>query len=450
MRYRTVVFAFLILAGIGAALVAQGGRGGGRGGGTRIAAEQECPPGTTETRPGSCQTPEFPPPSIVDYRPRSTLVTAEHKVPKAKFPAIDIHGHADLSSPEGITRVLSAMDALNIRVFVSADNTSGETPHADAAGGQQQPAQGSLPRARRHRFPQRRPRLGGPGREAARGRYQGRRGRRRRNLARASASPSGKRDGTRLKVDDPELDPVWQAFARLDVPVFIHTAEPQEFFQPLDYKNERWLELALFADRRNNQPGQVTFDELMTERNNVFRKHPKTRFIAAHFGWHANDLQKAAAMLDAFPNVTVEVGAILYDLGRQPRAAHDFFVKYQDRILFGKDAFQPDEYPYYWRVFETRDEYFDYYRDYHAFWKLYGMDLPDAVLKKVYYQNALRVVKGLPTTAGRSKRTGVVSGIRYQVCRALSLSSMSTYTPPRLRDTEKTKRKIQKRSSLCL
>jgi predicted TIM-barrel fold metal-dependent hydrolase len=205
-----------------------------------------------------------------------------------------------------------------------------------------------------------------------------------------------KPDGSRLRVDDPELDPLWEAFARLDVPVFIHTAEPQEFFQPLDYHNERWLELALFANRRNNQPGQVTFDELVAERNAVFRKHPKTRFIAAHFGWHANDLAKAGALLDAFPNVTVEVGAILYDIGRQPRAAHDFFLKHQDRIMFGKDAYQPDEYPYYWRVFETRDEYFDYYRDYHAFWKMYGIDLPDAVLKKIYFQNALRVVKGLP------------------------------------------------------
>jgi len=205
-----------------------------------------------------------------------------------------------------------------------------------------------------------------------------------------------KPDGSRLKVDDPALDPLWQAFARLDVPVFVHTAEPQEFFQPLDYTNERWLELALFPSRRNNQPGQVTFEELMTERNNVFRRHPKTRFIAAHFGWHANDLGRAAKMLDEFPNVTVEVGAILYDLGRQPRAAHDFFVKYQDRIMFGKDSFQPDEYPYYWRVFETTDEYFDYYRDYHAFWKLYGMGLPDTVLKKVYADNARRVIKGLP------------------------------------------------------
>ena len=176
-----------------------------------------------------------------------------------------------------------------------------------------------------------------------------------------------KPDGSRLKVDDPGLDPLWAAFARLDVPAFIHTAEPQEFFQPQDYKNERWLELALFADRRNNQPGQVTFEQLMTERNNLFRKHPKTRFVAAHFGWHANDLARAGKMLDEFPNVTIEAGAILYDLGRQPRTAREFFVKYQDRIMFGKDSFQPEEYPYYWRVFETADEYFDYYRDYHAF-----------------------------------------------------------------------------------
>jgi predicted TIM-barrel fold metal-dependent hydrolase len=161
-------------------------------------------------------------------------------------------------------------------------------------------------------------------------------------------------------------------------------------------QNERWLELALFRDRRNYGPDQVTFEELMTERDNVFRRHPKTTFVAAHFGWHANDLGRLSRLLDEFPNVVVEAGAILYDLGRQPRAAREFFIKYQDRILFGKDNFAPSEYPYYWRVFETNDEYFDYYRDYHAFWKLYGMGLPDDVLKKVYYKNALRVVPGLP------------------------------------------------------
>jgi hypothetical protein len=86
----------------------------------------------------------------------------------------------------------------------------------------------------------------------------------------------------------------------------------------------------------------------------------------------------------------------LYDLGRQPRMAHDFFIKYQDRLLFGKDSFQPDEYPYYWRTFETADEYFDYYRDYHAYWKLYGLQLPDTVLRKLYYDNALKITPGLP------------------------------------------------------
>jgi uncharacterized protein len=380
---------------VGIVVVAQGP---GSRGGTRVKAGEPCPPGTTEVRPGNCQAPQVPPPTILDYRPRSTLVTAEHPVPKAKFPAIDIHGHAPgLSTAAGITRVVAALDALNLKVFVSADNSSGDrlTSTLNAINGS--------PHADRFRV------LAGVDLSDVGAGWAARAVSRLEADITAGAVGVGeigksfgldirKRDGSRLKVDDPELDPVWQTLARLDVPAFIHTAEPQEFFQPLDYSNERWLELALFPGRRNNEPGHVTFDQLMTERNNLFRRHPKTRFIAAHFGWHANDLKRAAAMLDAFPNVTVEVGAILYDLGRQPRAAHEFFVKYQDRILFGKDSFQPEEYPYYWRVFETADEYFDYYRDYHAFWKLYGMNLPDAVLKKVYFQNALRIVKGLPRT----------------------------------------------------
>jgi predicted TIM-barrel fold metal-dependent hydrolase len=206
-----------------------------------------------------------------------------------------------------------------------------------------------------------------------------------------------KPDGSRLRIDDPQLDPIWDEAARLGVPVFIHTADPQEFFRKeIDYTNERWLELSLFPGRRYPQDQFPSFDELMTERDNVFRRHPKTTFVAAHMGWHANDLGRLGKLLDQYPNVYTEVGAVLYDIGRQPHAAYDFFVKYQDRIMFGKDSFQPEEYPYYWRVFETRDEYFDYYRHYHAFWKLYGIGLPDSVLKKVYYQNAMKITKGLP------------------------------------------------------
>ena len=156
--------------------------------------------------------------------------------------------------------------------------------------------------------------------------------------------------------------------------------------------------MALFRERRYPPEKYPTFETLMAERDRLFRKHPKTTFIAAHLGWHANDLARLGRMFDQMPNVYGEVGAVLYDLGRQPRTAHDFLVKYQDRVLFGKDSYQPDEFPYFWRTFETGDEYFDYYRDYHAFWKLYGLALPDGVLRKLYYANALRLLPGAPRT----------------------------------------------------
>ena len=208
-----------------------------------------------------------------------------------------------------------------------------------------------------------------------------------------------KPDGTRLAIDDPVMDPIWQAAARLDVPVFIHTADPAEFFEELDYTNERWLELALFPNRHYPQDEYPSFEQLVRERDNLFRRHPNTTFVTAHLGWQANDLSELGRLLDAMPNVHTEVGAVLYDIGRQPRNARDFFIRYQDRILFGKDSFQPEEYPYYWRVFETADDYFDYYRPYHAFWKLYGLDLPDEVLRKLYYANAERITPRLPRQA---------------------------------------------------
>ncbi len=364
--------------------------------GSGSTAATECPPGTTEVRPGNCTAPQLEPPSILDYRPRSTLVTPEHLVPRARYPVVDVHGHArNLATPGRIDEMVPELDDLNIRVYVAADNLSGERLQSAVQAIQASPHRDRFRVLAGIDF-----RNVGPGwgEQAAR-----------QLEADIAAGAIGvgeisksfgltitKADGTRLAIDDPELDPVWTTAGRLGIPVFIHTAEPQEFFQPLDFRNERWLELALFPDRRNYGPGRPTFEQLMTERDNLFRRHPNTTFIAAHFGWHANDLARAARMLDEFPNVYVEVGAILYDLGRQPRAARDFFIRYQDRILFGKDSYQPSEYPYYWRVFETADEYFDYYRDYHAFWKLYGMDLPDEVLRKLYYENALKLFSGLP------------------------------------------------------
>jgi predicted TIM-barrel fold metal-dependent hydrolase len=368
-----------------------------RGGAPTVPREAsgECPPGTTETRPGRCQKPELPPPSILDYRPRSTLVTEQHQVPRAKFPVVDIHSHTG-PTPDTIETLVSELDALNIRVLVNL--SGGSSPDAIKQ-------KTDVIRASRHadRF-----RVfanvnwegaGAPGwadKAVADLEASARSGAIGLKIFKNLGLTTRGADGSRLKLDDPALAPVWAACARLKLPVLIHTAEPMEFFSPMDYKNERWLELALFPSRRNNTPGQPTFDALLAERDRMFAANPKTTYIAAHFGYYGHDLKRAAAALDAMPNVVLEVSAVLYEFGRQPRAAREFFTKYQDRILFGKDAYQTSEYPYYWRVFETGDEYFDYYRDYHAFWKLYGMQLPDQVLRKIYYANALRVTPGLP------------------------------------------------------
>jgi predicted TIM-barrel fold metal-dependent hydrolase len=377
------------------AVAAQGPAGqGGRGRVVPIKPGDECPSGTTLVRVGQCQAPEWPVPSIVDYRPKSLLVVEEHPVPRARFPVVDIHSHV-APTPQTIDQIVKEMDSLNLRVLVIASSMMGDRLRQTLSTVQNS--------AHKDRF---RVMTGidfenvGPGwgakavsqlesdiRAGAVGVGE---------ISKSFGMTIRKPDGSRLRIDEPELDPVWAAMGRMGLPVFIHTGEPEAFFQQPTYQNERWLELSLFADRRNYAPGQIDFEALNMQRDNLFRKHPKTQFILAHLGWHANNLGRLAKLLDTYPNVVTEMGAILYDLGRQPRAAHDFFVKYQNRILFGKDVYAPAEFPYYWRVLETGDEYFDYYRDYHAFWKLYGMELPDAVLRKVYYQNALRITPGLP------------------------------------------------------
>lgn len=388
-----VIILVLTVAGAGA-LIAQGR--GGRSGWVPIKEGEECPPGTTEARHLSCAPPASPAPSILDYRPRSTVVAEAHLVPKAKFPVVDVHTHGT-SNAAGFAARVPEMDALNLRVLVDLSGGGAAqvkqrvdginaSPYKDrfrvfanvewnGAGGAgwQERALADLRQAVKN---------GAIGLKVFKG----------------LGLSDKKADGTRIAVDDPALDPVWDLAGELNIPVIIHTAEPQEFFSPLDTHNERWLELNIFSDRYRPSSSYPSFEQLMKERDHMFAKHPKTRFIAAHFAWYGNDLGRAARLLDTLPNVTLEVAAVLYEFGRQPYAATQFFTKYQDRVMFGKDTYETSEYPYYWRVFETHDEYFDYYRPYHAFWKLYGMGLPDAVLKKLYYQNALKVEPGLPQT----------------------------------------------------
>ena len=332
---------------------------------------------------------------VEDYAPRSTLVVDANPVPRARFPVVDVHSHHWPGfSSRRVDEIAAEMDALNLAVLVNLSGGSGGTLRrcVDTVAESRHPARmvcfanldfrgGVEP---------------GFGERAAR--------QLERDVAAGAAGLKffknfgidvRDRRGTRVPVDDPELDPVFETAGRLGIPVLMHVGEPASFYEPVDRFNERWLELTLLPERRLPADRHPSFETMMAERDRRFARHPDTTFIAAHMGWHANDLGRLGALLDRLPNVYTETGAILHELGRQPRTARAFFEQYQDRILFGKDRYAPEEFPYYWRTFETEDEYFDYYRRYHAFWKMYGMGLPDGVLRKVYYRNALEVIPAI-------------------------------------------------------
>ena len=176
-------------------------------------------------------------------------------------------------------------------------------------------------------------------------------------------------------------------------PCWIHTADPAQFWLPHDRYNERWFELKERPNRK--RPPEPTWEELIMEQWNVFRRHSNTTFINAHLGWLGNDLERLGALMDSLPNMYTELGAVLAELGRQPHTARAWLTKYQDRVLMGKDSWNPPEYDTYFRVLETADEFFPYYRKRHAWWNMYGLDLPDEVLRKIYYKNALQIIPGL-------------------------------------------------------
>ena len=330
-----------------------------------------------------------PPMTVEAYDPRSTLVVPENPVSRAAFPFVDVHLHLSGTMPRAqLDQLVRDMDALNLAVGVNLSGGSGpglaqqieafESAYPDRFvvfanvdfSDISDPEFGALAAAR----------LEADVEAGARGLKIFK------NLGLWLTDAADQR----VPVDDPRLDPIWAKAGELGIPVLIHSGDPASFWEPMDERNERWLELRVRPRRR--QSGPPSFEQVLGEQLNMFRRHPGTTFIAAHLAWLGHDLGRLGRTLDEIPNMNVGLGAVIYEPGRQPRFAREFFIKYQDRILMGKDSWAPDEYPTYFRVLETADEYFPYYRRYHAFWRMYGLDLPDEVLRKVYFENALRIV----------------------------------------------------------
>ena len=332
-------------------------------------------------------------PTIEEYQPKSTLVTKEHKIERAKFPFVDIHSHHWNPAAEEVDRLVREMDTINLRVMVNLSGGTGEQLRQTVA------TMKSLHPDRFVVFANLSyDDINPPGygkRAAARLEQDVKNGAQGLKIFKNFGMDVKYANGERVHVDDPEFDPVWDKCAELGLPVLIHIAEPSPFFDPWDYHNERWLELKQFPQRARPPEKYPAFETLIAERNHLFAKHPKTNFIAAHLAFHGNDLERLGKTLDSLPNMYVDIAAVLAELGRQPYSAHDFLVKYQDRVLMGKDIYDVNEYKWYFRALETRDEYFEYYRPRHAFWRIYGFQVPDEVLKKVYYKNALKLVPGL-------------------------------------------------------
>ncbi|MCB0834928.1 MAG: amidohydrolase [Bacteroidetes bacterium] len=345
-----------------------------------------------------------------EYDPPSSLVVPEHPTTRAKFPFIDVHNHQFSLPDQELSEITRPMDSLNMRIMVNLSGRGfkritlkdGSTQYSlqDAdylkrsVMNIKKQAPGRIVVFSNVDFSD----FGTPGwteRAVKALEVDVANGAKGLKIYKSLGFNVTDPQGNLVRVDDPRIDPVWKKCGELGIPVLIHTAEPFQFWQPKDKNNERWLELKQRPERYRDPSKVPSWEQLISEQHAVFKRHPNTIFINAHLGWMGNDLARLGQLFDECPNVYSEIGAVLAELGRQPRTARSFFIKYQDRIMFGKDSWNPSEYNVYFRVLETEDEYFDYYRKRHAFWKMYGLGLPDDVLKKVYYKNALRVIPGL-------------------------------------------------------
>lgn len=352
--------------------------------------------------------------TLPEFQPKSMLHVAEHPVARAKFPVFDVHTHLfglggkkkpDSAEKQAELKQIAAwMDECNLQTLINLTGGNSETipaiRKAIAPFGARYvtAAEPVWSRANEPGYAQ------WQADEVGRCKQAGAVGLKVLKVLGLSL----RQDGKLVKLDDARFDPMWEAAGAHDLPVLIHTGDPGAFFTPIDRYNERYEELQRHPEWSFYGRDFPARHELHEARNRVAARHAKTKFIYLHVGNDAEDLAEAGGWLDRYPNVNMEMGARLGELGRQPRTARKFFERYQDRLLFGTDAtpnagieypqqdLKPAMYRSYFRFLETEDEYFNYAPSDvppQGRWRIYGIALPDAILKKVYHNNAAREFK---------------------------------------------------------
>lgn len=333
---------------------------------------------------------------IEDYEPRSTLLVPETLLNRAKFPFIDVHNHQFDMPVKDLTALVTEMDRLNMAYMVNLSGFRGFYLEQSLKNIRENASTRfglfvniDFEAIDEPDFATKNVKLI---QEAVAAGVIGLK------VYKSLGLTDKDTQGNRIAIDDSRLDPIWKACGDNGIPVLIHSGEPASFWAPKDRFNERWLELRQKPNRYRDPDTYPSFEELLAEQHRVFKKHINTTFINAHLGWMGGDLKRLSAHLDEYPNVMTEIGAVLAELGRQPHTARQFLIDYGNRVLFGKDSYNETEYHTYFRVLETADEYIPYYRKRHAHWRLYGLNLPDSILRKLYYKNALTLFPTIPKT----------------------------------------------------
>jgi predicted TIM-barrel fold metal-dependent hydrolase len=326
---------------------------------------------------------------LSDFHPHSMLATPQHEILMPKFPVIDYHNHLDAQEPKEVLRI---MDECGIEQVVNITMHTGQEALQMISKFQ------SVAHDRFATFGWM------DWSDVQTSGFFKRSVERLEKLIESGAcglkiwKDLGTKvldtDGSLLRIDDERLDPLYQKAAELRIPIMYHIADPDAFFQPIDASNERYEELAAHPEW-SYHGSHFSKLELLAQRDRVIARHPRTTFVGAHVAEHPEDLAYVSDLLDKNPNLHVDIGARCAELGRQPYTAREFFLKYADRILFGTDLIpEAQMYRLHYRFLETRDEYFDYpsHASRQGRWNIYGLFLPDDVLRKVYRDNAIRLL----------------------------------------------------------